>query len=173
MGTFEELLQVYREDILISKIDQIYEKYKNNINHKKIVKRKKNIYWYDHDDKFLKFPNIIYECLLEVDFKAKDCFKVYLTILKNLQRKQKPYMACKKSFLLKQVKIKRLYLDVCLKELKDKKMLLEEKTDNFDFQFFLNIAPLTWNVIERENIEREVEREMERLEEKWINENAL
>ena len=174
MSKFEDLLQLYRTDILISKIEQIYDKWKNHNRHKKIVKKKKNIYWLDIDDKFIKFPNIICECLTEINFKAKDCFKVYFIIYKNLQRNGKPYLECKKSYLLRQTKIKRLYLDVCLKELEEKKLLLVEKIES-QFRFVLNVAPLTWNLSERERseIEKEVEREVERLDEKWIEENIF
>ena len=174
MSKFENLLIDYKDDPLISKIEEAYHKWRNHNNHKKIVRRQKNIYWLDIDDKFIKFPNLICECLTEINFKAKDCFKVYFIIYKNLQRSGKPYITCHKSYLLKQIKINRLYLNVCLKELEEKNMLLVDKLTR-KFQFTLNVAPLLWILSEREreNIEKEVEREVERINDKWIEENLF
>lgn len=174
MGEFESLLLQYRNDPLIKKVEEVYNKWRNHNGHKKIVKRKKDIYLLDLNDKFIKFPNILFECLTEINFSNKECFKLFFTVYKNIQRYGTPYMTCKKSYLLKQVKTNRMSLHRSIKELEDKKILLVERND-FQFKFFLNMAPLTWNISERERtcIEKEVEREIKRLDEKWIEENVF
>jgi hypothetical protein len=56
-----------------------------------------------------------------------------------------------------------------ISELEEKNMLLVERVDN-DFKFTLNLAPLTWNLSEgeKQNVDREIEKEIDRLHRKWI-----
>ena len=174
MGDYESLLQLYREDVLIRKIEEVHQKWKNVNSHKKIVRRERDIYNLDLNDKFNKFPNIVWECLLEVNFTSKDCFKLFQVIYKLQQRKGRNFITCKKMYLLKQIKINRMTLHRSISELEEKKMLLVE-THATEFKFVLNMAPLLWNVSEseKEKIEQEVIREIERVDKKWIREEAI
>jgi hypothetical protein len=169
MRDYESLLQLYREDPLFIKIEEVYNKWKHHARHKKIVKSKRDIYLFKLNDKFIMFSNILLECLFQVDFKAKDCFKFFMVIYKNLQRNGSPFMTCKKMYLVKQVKINRMTLHRSISELEEKNMLLVERIDN-DFKFTLNLAPLSWNLSEgeKQNVDREIEKEIDRLHRKWI-----
>jgi len=173
MGDYEDLLLQYRNDPLMKIIKEVYNKWRNHATHKKIVKREKDIYILNLDDKFIKFPNILIECLASMNFSHAECFKLYLVIYRYMQRYGTPYLACKKAYIERQSKINRMTLWRCIRELEDKKMLLVERTLNYEFKFYLNVAPLTWisSEKEREDIEEEVEREVERIHEKWIEEN--
>jgi hypothetical protein len=97
MRDYESLLQLYREDPLFIKIEEVYNKWKHHARHKKIVKSKRDIYLFKLNDKFIMFSNILLECLFQVDFKAKDCFKFFMVIYKNLQRNGSPYGYLQKS----------------------------------------------------------------------------
>lgn len=172
MGEFESLLLLYRDDPLMQKVKEVYDKWRNHNNHKKIVKRERDIYLLNLDDKFIKFPNILFECLLSMNFSTSECFKLYQVIYRHIQRYNQPYLSCKKAYLERLSKLNHMTFYRAINELKDKKMLLEERTVDYEFKFTLNVAPLTWilSVSEREDIRDEVEREINRLHEKWIEE---
>lgn len=175
MGEFESLLLLYRDDPLMQKVKEIHDKWRNHNNHKKIVKQERDIYLLNLDDKFIKFPNILFECLMIMNFSTSECFKLYQVIYKRIQRSRTPYFSCKKAYLERQSRINHMTLWRSIKELQDKNILLVEKTNDYGFKFILNVAPLTWVLSEheREGIKEEVEREVNRLHEKWIDENSF
>lgn len=166
-----DLLQIYREDPYFKKVEEIFEKWKNHISHKKIVKTRRDIYALNLSDKFIMFPNILAECLFKIDFKRKDCFKLVFLIYKNIQRKNKSYLICKKMYLINQMNLNRMTIDRATDELKEKNILLVEK-NIYGFKYILNLAPLSWNLLgeDKEHVEKEVEREIYRLQQKWIDE---
>lgn len=175
MSDFDDLmLNVYRHDPLIQKLEQVYTKFKNNrqgLNGQHIVKKQKQIYRLDISEKFEKDYHPFFECLLQVKFNHKDSFKLYLVILKILQRKNKNFIKCKKTFLEKISRLDRQGFIRCIKELEIKNMLLVKKEEN-DFIFTPVMTPLAWRLSENEleRIREEVNREINRLDKKWIQE---
>jgi hypothetical protein len=167
------LNDVYRNDEFFLKIKEIYEKYKNhtrlpnNINH--IVDNKKDIIFLRLKVNFTKFPNILINQLTEINFKCKDCFKVFLLMYRQQLKENNLTFSCKKEFLRKIIKVNRVSFERALNELQEKNMILVEK-ENAYFYFTLNLSFQTWNLSEdeKERILKNLEREIELYEEKYI-----
>jgi hypothetical protein len=177
MNDFDILLRdVYRHDPLMQKIKEIYNKFKNirqGLDGKHIVKNEKQIYSLDIGEKFEKNYNPFFECLLEVKFRHKDSFKLYSIIIRKIKSINSPYIKCRKSYLEKISRLDHQGFLRCLSELKEKNMLLESRDKNL-FIFTPVLSPLTWKVSESEleKIEKEIKREIDRLDKKWIQEKT-
>lgn len=177
---FDRLLtgEKYRHDPLFNMLNKAFDKYPSNgpglkadDNRKPqhIAQKKRHIHLLNISENFSKNYNPLMECLAPIQFRHKDCLKVFQVIYKNCLRSNKPYMVGKKRYLQKQVYMNRPTLDNTIKELIEKEMLLERKEDA-QFIYTPVLAPLSWNLSEgeREDIKREVEREIKRVEDKWI-----
>lgn len=162
---------VYRDSTFFKKLIEIFNK-RASINGKKknIADRMKDLLILDLNDKFQKHYLPFLDCLLRVKFNHKDSFRFYIVIRRDCLRKGRPYMRCRKMYLINQLYFDRVTLNRVIKELEEKNMLKIKKEDGFVFTPVLD--PLSWILSEeeREEIKKEVERDIKRLDEKWIPE---
>ena len=165
MGKKTELLNnVYRKDIFLNKLKDIYNKTKNQRD-KKIVDIERDIFLLKIKMKFTKIPDILLNQLTEITFSCKECFKVFIHIYKITLKADEFGFKCKKEYLRKIVKLHRNVLDRAINELEEKNMVLIEKEDSL-FTFIPNLSFLNWNISDSEkmNIRENIENELE-----WYN----
>ena len=168
------LINVYRHDPLFQKLLEAYEKFQgtNGLHGRKkyIADRKTDIYYYDLNDKFVKIYGPYLECLAKVNFNHKDCFKFMIIIHKKCLQRGKKFLTCRKTYIARQASLNRPTFNRVIKELEEKNMLRIKKGESFTFTPVE--APLAWNVSEeeREEIEKEIARDIKRVDEKWIQE---
>jgi hypothetical protein len=163
---------IYPKDPYWIKIKKAYDLWKNNQAHEKIAISDRKLYILQLHDKFTKIPDIIFDSLLAVNFSSKECFKLYIAIYKIMVKKNIFYLKCPKSYLCAISKMERFLLYRVLKELQEKNMLLISKEECSTFIFTLNLSPLSWNLKEEniEEIKTIVNREVDRVDKKWIKE---
>lgn len=170
------LADVYRHDPLMQKHKEIWNKFKHErhgLDGKHLVKHENQIYCLDIGERFDKDYHPFFECLMEVKFRHKDCFKLYTAILRKINQNN-PWIKCKKSYLEKISRIDHQGFIRCINELEEKNMLLERRKEN-QFIFTPVLSPLSWTLSETEleRIRVEVNREIERLDKKWIKEEKI
>lgn len=169
------LNNVYRIDQLFTTFKEIYNKYKNRSNtENKIFNNPKDIFILRLSTDFTKYPNILINQLIEVEFNCKDCFKVFLLIYRNILYRNEMCLKCKKEYIRKLTKLNRMTLDRSLKELEEKNMLLIEKIGNY-FHFTLNLCFLSWNLEDskKEIIRENIELENNKYRKKYIDEEVF
>lgn len=165
---YDELLRtVYRQDPYFQKLEEVFDRCSRD-RRKNIVDRKRDIYFFDLNDKFQKHYIPFLECLIRINFQHKDCFKFMIVLLKKCLSEGKPFLVCRKMYIINQVNFDRMTFNRVIRELEEKNMIRVQKEN--DFVFTPIMAPLSWNLSEkeREEIKREVERDMKRLDDKWI-----
>jgi hypothetical protein len=169
------LNNVYRLDPFFRKLKEVYEKWKNhNIREKHIAKSQRDLILLKLMADFTKYPNILLNQLTEINFSCKECFKVFIIMYKFTLGKNSMTVKCKKEYLRKMIKIHRNTLDVALRELQEKNMLLMEKEDGY-FCFTLNLCFLNWDLPEHEmeKIRENNEKEIGKYQEKYIDEEEI
>ena len=168
--------EIYFNDPYFIKIREVFNKWKNeNREEMKIASNSKKLSLLSLKDKWEKISDILFESLLQVNFKSKDCFKVYLGIHRLTLKKSALEFKCTKSYLEKSLGVERILLYRILDELVEKNMLIVEKLPKWKFIFTLNKAPLSWNVSEREKeeISKIINREIDRIHKKYILEEDI
>lgn len=169
------LNDVYRNDEFFQKLKTAHDKWKNHNRPKKhIVESQKDIILLKLKVKFTKYPDILLNQLLEINFSCKECFKIFLIMYRFMLIRNNMRFKCKKEYLRKMIKIHRNVLDRGIKELNDKNMLLIEK-ENAYFYFTLNLCFENWNIPEYEKaiIKENNEREIEWYDDRYIQEEDI
>jgi len=166
---------IYRFDSVFLKLNEIYNKWKNTRRKDKhIVTNQKDVILLRLKQNFTKYPNILLNQLTEVNFRCKDCFKVYLIMYKFMLKRNNMRFKCKKEYLRKMVKIHRNSLERVLKELEEKNMVLIEKENGY-FYFTLNLSFENWLLTnkEKERIILNNEMEIRRWQERFLDDEQV
>lgn len=169
------LNNVYRSDPFFKKLKEVYDKTKNYTRRsRQIVNNEKDLIQLKLQVKFTKYPDILINQLTEVNFRCKECFKIFLLMYRFFLKTNGMSFECKKEYLRRMIKIHRNVLERGLNELEEKNMILIERINGY-FRFTLNLCFLDWNIedCEKVRLRENIDYEIEWYQERYIQENGL